>query len=479
MIEKSSQSQVSVALSEREILILGGGVTGRALANFLEKHQINFLIFDEKSDQNIDEILNKSGHFFNLAIVSPGWRKDHFVIERLKDLKIEIISEIDFAWQMKCIIAPDQQWIAVTGTNGKTTTVQMIESIFQASGIKAISSGNVGRTVIESIEGGYTFLAVEISSFQIDWSNEAQFLAAAILNIAEDHIDWHGSFESYRDAKMKLISLSKVTLFNEGDSTITNYFSQILSEGNQTSAREISRLVPFHLMTPEAGEIGIVENLIIDRAFVEDSSSAEVLAELGDLSQAVPHNFLNATAAAALCKYIGISSDLIRKGLQNFRIDHHRLEIIATSHGITWVNDSKATNPHAAMAAIASYQEIIWIAGGLAKGASMDLLVAAAHHRIKAAILIGRDAPLIKSALLKKNPNLKIVECSVDLKGAELMDQVVNYAIALASKGQVVLLAPACASMDQFTSYSERGELFARSVRNSLSGNSSEDLGKR
>ena len=183
MIEKSSQSQVSVALSEREILILGGGVTGRALANFLEKHQINFLIFDEKSDQNIDEILNKSGHFFNLAIVSPGWRKDHFVIERLKDLKIEIISEIDFAWRMKCIIAPDQQWIAVTGTNGKTTTVQMIESIFQASGIKAISSGNVGRTVIESIEGGYTFLAVEISSFQIDWSNEAQFLAAAILNI--------------------------------------------------------------------------------------------------------------------------------------------------------------------------------------------------------------------------------------------------------------------------------------------------------
>ena len=471
MIEKNSHSQVSITLAGQEILLLGGGVTGRALANFLKKHQINFLIFDEKSDQSFEEIINERGRAFNLAVVSPGWRKDHFIIKRLRDLKIEIISEIDFAWRMKCILAPDQQWIAVTGTNGKTTTVQMIESIFRVSGTNAIASGNVGRTVIESIEGGYKFLAVEISSFQIDWSDEAQFLASAILNIAEDHIDWHGSFESYRDAKLKLGSLSKITLFNEGDSTMKDYFSQIFSKGNKASTVEISRFVPFHLKAPGAGEIGIVENLIVDRAFVEDSSSAQVLAELNDLSQAAPHNFLNATAAAALCKYIGISSDWIRQGLQNFRIDHHRLELIAECNGVSWINDSKATNPHAALAAITSYQEVIWIAGGLAKGASMDHLVEAAHHRIKAAILIGRDAPLIKSALLRKNSNLKIIECSTALKGAELMDQVVHYATALASKGQVVLLAPACASMDQFTSYSERGELFAQSVRNSLSEN--------
>jgi UDP-N-acetylmuramoylalanine--D-glutamate ligase len=474
MIQASSDFQSNFNITEKEILLLGGGVTGRALANFLEKHQAKFFIFDEKSNQSIDQALNESGLSFNLAIVSPGWRRDHFAIKRLEDLKIEVISEIDFAWRMKCILAPDQQWIAVTGTNGKTTTVQMIESIFRESGTMAISCGNVGRTVIESIEEGYKFLAVEISSFQIDWSNEAQFLAAAILNIAEDHIDWHGSFESYRDAKMKLSSLSKVTLFNEGDSTITNYFAQILSKGEESSAREISRFVPFHLMAPGAGEIGIVENLIVDRAFVEDPSSAHVLAELDDLAQSVPHNYLNATAAAGLCKFIGITSESIRRGLQNFRIDHHRLELIAESNGISWINDSKATNPHAAMAAIASYEEVIWIAGGLAKGASMDLLVEAVHHRIKAAILIGTDAPLIKSALLRKNPNVKIIECSFDLKGADLMDQVVTYAIALASKGQVVLLAPACASMDQFTSYSERGELFARSVRNLLSRSFSE-----
>jgi UDP-N-acetylmuramoylalanine--D-glutamate ligase len=333
----------------------------------------------------------------------------------------------------------------------------MVENIMRSAGVAGVACGNVGRTVIESITPEIDILAIELSSFQIDWSELPRFEAIALLNISPDHIDWHGSFDRYRDAKLKLISLSKRSFINISDATLSRSWPELTTASN-------SDLIPFHLGSPASGEIGLVEDLIVDRALVDDPMNAEVLVEVAVLPSSASHNVSNAMAAAALSKAIGIGADAITRGLATFVLDQHRLQVIGESKGVTWVDDSKATNPHAAMAAIFSFPSVIWIAGGLAKGASMDELVRATSSRVRAAILVGRDAPLIRAALEELNPSVKIVEVGAT-EGREVMREAVTFAKNLASRGDTVLLAPACASMDQFTSYKERGDLFQGAVK--------------
>lgn len=443
----------------KNFLVIGAGVTGRALFDFITRHGYPVEIIDERDSTAKRDIPQGIDGEKTIAVVSPGWRMDHPLIEELRRLRVHVLSEIDFAWKVKATLAPHQKWIALTGTNGKTTTIQMVESIFKASGVNGVACGNVGRTVIESLENGFDILAIELSSFQLAWSDLPRFEAVALLNIAQDHIDWHGSFESYADAKMKLFHLSKLALVNISDATLAKSF-QLLKE----RAPHV-KVVAFHLDTPGPGELGLVEEILVDRAFVPDQSEAIELSLASDLPSDAPHNLLNSLAAAGLARALQIEPSAIATGLRGFSLDHHRLELILDQDGIAWIDDSKATNPHAALSALFSFDRIIWIAGGLAKGASMDELARAAHRRIEAVILIGTDAPLIKAAMLREKPQLKIVETDPGLRGKELMRHVVTVAKALASSGHTVLLAPACASMDQFTSYAERGEAFSDAVR--------------
>ena len=447
-------------LKSKNILIVGGGTTGKSLANYCSTLGANFTVFDEKAttQQGLEVITEISDYsIYDLAIVSPGWRLDHLVIANLKSAGVEILSEIDFAWNLKAEINPEQIWVAVTGTNGKTTTIQMLESIFIAAGVSGIACGNVGTTVVDALTGANKFdvLALELSSFQISWSSLPQYHAVAVLNIAPDHIDWHGSFDEYANAKLKLLTQSKTALLNLNDPEI------ILR-----SASWAGRKVFFGFDSPQAGEIGLVEELLIDRAFVSSSDTAEVIAELSDVKPAVPHNVSNAMAAAGLALAVGIAHPQVKAGIANFELDKHRLQTVLSKNGITWVNDSKATNPHAATAALLSHLSNIWIAGGLAKGAKMDDLVRRTASRIKAAIIIGKDGELIATALENHAPDVKIYRISKSASPEDLMDQVVTCAKEIAELGDTVLLAPACASMDQFTSYSHRGDLFAQSVSN-------------
>ena len=183
-------------LKTKRILIIGAGTTGKSVARFLESIDANFLIVDEKI-QNLDgiEVFDSvpDDILFDLAVVSPGWRKDHQIIMNLLSKGIEVISELDFAWMLKSELNPEQKWLALTGTNGKTTTVQMLESILISAGVSGIACGNVGTTVVEAVtsENKFKVLALELSSFQIAWSSLPEYSAVAILNIAEDHIDWH------------------------------------------------------------------------------------------------------------------------------------------------------------------------------------------------------------------------------------------------------------------------------------------------
>ena len=445
-------------LKTKNILIVGAGATGKGVANYLKSIGSTFDVLDEAEVSNagfpVVTALSDAS-IYQLAIVSPGWKLEHPLIQELKGNGIELISEIDFAWKLKLELRPNQKWLALTGTNGKTTTVQMLESILISAGVSAIACGNVGTTAIEAVtsENKFDVLALELSSFQISWSSLPKYEAVAILNIAQDHIDWHGSFNEYANAKLKLLSQTRTAILNLND-------PEVILRGAGWSGRKIF----FSLDTPQAGELGIVEELIIDRAFVTSSDSAEVIAEINDVKPAVPHNVANAMAAAGLALAIGVAHPLIKQGITNFKLDKHRLQTVLSKDGIDWVNDSKATNPHAATASLLSHLSNIWIAGGLAKGAKMDELILRTASRIKAAIIIGQDGEIIVDALKKHAPNDPIHMIANSNGSEDLMNEVVSCALEIATLGDTVLLAPACASMDQFTSYAQRGDLFAQSV---------------
>jgi UDP-N-acetylmuramoylalanine--D-glutamate ligase len=449
-----SQSFID-SLSGARCILFGAGVTGAPTLKFLKSQGAIVVSVDEKvlgpeikSELKAEDLVG-----VKLAVVSPGWRVDHPLIKMALRAGIELISEIDLAWRVKEQIAPNQRWIALTGTNGKTTAIQMLESMLIQSGIKAKACGNLGYTTIEAVvESGADILALELSSFQLEWSKLAHFESVAILNVAQDHIDWHGSFENYLAAKLKIADLADLVILNRDD--------QYLAESGKKLSQEV---IWISLQVPGKNEIGLVENIIVDRAFID--GDAEALFELGDVTPSVGHNVSNAMAAAALARSIGASTSAIAQGLRSFKLDHHRLEVVLTSGGITFIDDSKATNPHAAIAAIQSQLESIWIAGGLAKGAAMDELARRSKGRIKAAILIGSDATTIQSALLKESPNLAIYMTDSKLTGIDVMAQVMGIVKNIAVSGDVVLLAPACASMDQFKNYADRGDIFTQAAK--------------
>jgi UDP-N-acetylmuramoylalanine--D-glutamate ligase len=338
----------------------------------------------------------------------------------------------------------------------------MTAAILKAAGIKATACGNVGDTVIDAVDraDAYEVLVLELSSFQLHWARQAQFQAAAILNIADDHLDWHGSFEAYADAKFSILDRASVAILNADDGAVVTRANHFLG-----------RKVFFSLNTPAPGEIGVVEELLVDRGFVTDPQEAAMICELADIVPTVPHNVSNALAAAGLARAIDVAHEDIQKALKAFRPGRHRIETIHEVDGVAWVDDSKATNPHATAASLMSHLSVVWIAGGLAKGADMDWLIERCAPRIKAAILIGEDRGLIEAALIKFAPAIpRILIDSPDdyTRGGNsnsLMESIVAAASGYAVSGDAVLLAPACASMDQFISYADRGDRFAAAVR--------------
>ena len=449
-------------LDGKRILVAGAGVTGTACARALEKRGSLVTIVDEKVTalEGFKVINPAAVNFsnFDLLLVSPGWREDHPVVLAARAARIALINEVDLAWSLK---PAGQKWIALTGTNGKTTTVELAAAMLRSGGISAVACGNVGTTVIETVESDekYDILALELSSFQLHWLEDAQFVSSAILNIAEDHVDWHGTFDAYAQAKISLLDKSMTAILNGDD-------GEIVSRTTHWQGRKVF----FSLDTPAPGEIGVVEELLVDRAFVADPQEAAMISELVDVRPTVPHNVSNALAAAGLARTAGVSHEAIRAAITEFTPGRHRIEEVLERDGITWVNDSKATNPHAASASIMSALSVIWIAGGLAKGATMGELVERIKSRVRVAILIGEDRELIASELSARAPHIEIIRIDSPAgysKGGDnnaLMESVVRTARERAISGDTVLLAPACASMDQFTSYGDRGDRFRAAV---------------
>lgn len=455
--------------SDKNILILGAGVTGIACAlsllsrdalitvvDDLEIKLENFEVFPTSSVSVLD---------FDFIVISPGWKENHPLIIEAKERSIPLLNEIDLAWEIRQERSPKQKWIALTGTNGKTTTVEMTASALRAGGLHAVACGNVGKTVIECVESpeNYDVLVLELSSFQLHWLQRAEFLSCAILNIADDHTDWHGSFDLYASAKVSILDRSLTAILNGDDKEVV-----------RRTSHWNGRKVFYSLNSPKSGEIGLVEELLIDRAFVPDPQEAVMIAELVEIKPMVPHNVSNALAAAGLARTLEIPHENIREALIQFSPGRHRIEVVGEKNGVRWIDDSKATNPHAAEASILSAFSVIWLAGGLAKGADVASLIAKVHPRIKQAIIFGADRDLFTSAFAEHAPHIDFMVINPPedyLRGGEsnsFMEDIVRNAHLFASAGDTVLLAPACASMDQFISYADRGDRFAAAVREVL-----------
>jgi UDP-N-acetylmuramoylalanine--D-glutamate ligase len=449
-------------LDGKRILVAGAGVTGAACARVLAKQGSVVTLVDEKITtlEGFTVITPERVDFsnFDLLLVSPGWREDHPVVLAARAARIALINEVDLAWSLK---PAGQKWLALTGTNGKTTTVELAAAMLRSGGLSAVACGNVGITVIETVDSNekYDFLVLELSSFQLHWLEDAQFLSSAILNIAQDHVDWHGSFDAYAKDKISILDKSMTAILNADD-------GEIVSRTTHWQGRKVF----FSLDTPAPGEIGVVEELLVDRAFVADPQEAAMISELIEVTPTVPHNVSNALAAAGLARTAGVGHESIRSAIAEFTPGRHRIEKVLEHNGITWINDSKATNPHAACASIMSALSVVWIAGGLAKGASMGELIERVKSRVRVAVLIGEDRDLIAAELSARAPHIEIVRVDAPseyTKGAQnnaLMEAVIRSAQKLAVAGDTVLLAPACASMDQFISYGDRGDRFTAAV---------------
>ena len=397
-----------------------------------------------------------------LIVTSPGFRPDHPLMRAAAARGIPVWGEVELAWRMRAQSGAAPR-ITITGTNGKTTTVRMLACILRAAGLRATSAGNVGTPLLEAVlhPDPYDVLAVELSSFQLHWQRSVAPFASACLNLAPDHIDWHGSLDGYALAKAKVYAGTQVAcVYNVQDPAT----EQMVKDADVV---EGCRAIGFTLGVPGPSMLGVVDDVLADRAFVEQrKTSAAELATLadvqGDSPTLAPHNVANALAAAALARAYGVGPLSVRDGLRAFVPDPHRIATVATIDGVRFVDDSKATNTHAAAASLAAFERVVWIAGGLLKGADVDELVQSVAGRLRGVVLIGVDRGQIASALMRHAPDVPVVDLPDTDTG--VMDLVVARASGLARPGDVVLLAPAAASMDMFASYGARGDAFAEAV---------------
>lgn len=404
----------------------------------------------------------------DVLITSPGWRPDAPLLAQAAARGIPVWGEVELAWRLRDPHRP-APWLAVTGTNGKTTTVQMLERMLLAAGHRTVACGNVGLPIVQAVmtedDSGaspYDVLAVELSSFQLHYTSSMQAQSAAVLNVAEDHLDWYADLPpdpmaAYTADKGRIYAgVERACVYNVADPVT----EQLVRDAD---VAEGARAIGFTLGLPAVGMLGVVDDILADRAFVPDRHAAAAeLCTLADLASPAPHFVSNALAAAALARSFGVPPVAVRDALRAFKPDGHRIATVAVIDEVTWVDDSKATNPPAALASMQAYDKVVWVAGGLAKGARFDDLVVQVRDRLRGVVLIGTDAPLIAEALARHAPDVPVF--GLPPGETSPMEVVVARAAAMAQPGDTVLLAPGCASMDMFANYGARGDAFVEAV---------------
>ena len=456
------------------VCVVGLGVAGFAAADALIQLDAQVVVLDanpgekQKERATLLEILGAEIKFgddtelpdnIDLLVLSPGVSPLAPIVTAAQAIEIPIWGELELAWHLRDPehLAP---WLLVTGTNGKTTTTLMLESILRAAGKRTIAAGNIGHSLVEVVMDPepWDVIAVEVGAPQLPFIHSISPQAAVCLNLAPDHIDLFGTFEAYRAAKARIYERCEVAaIYNMADPAT-------VAMVEQAEVIEGCRAIGITLGIPDISMVGVVDEYLVDRAFLEQrKETALELAEVNDLAINARHNVENALAASALARAHGIEPRHIRDGLRAWKPAAHRIAHVATINEVTYIDDSKATNTHAAKTSLTAYNSVIWIAGGMAKGQDFDQLVLDTANRIKGVVLLGVDQEHIAQALIKYAPQIPVTKIS----GTDpaVMAQVVSAATQLAKPGDTVLLAPGCASWDMYRDYSHRGEIFAQEVR--------------
>jgi UDP-N-acetylmuramoylalanine--D-glutamate ligase len=476
------------------VLVAGGGVTGRAVLAALTRLGAAPTLCDDDpatlrgyAEGGVATLTTSTAaqeiSRFTLVVASPGFSPTTPLLAAAAAAVIPIWGDVELAWRLDAAghYGPPHRWLVVTGTNGKTTTTSMLHAMLTAAGRRSLLCGNIGSPVLDVLADGPAepadLLAVELSSFQLHWAPSLRPEAGVVLNIAEDHLDWHSTMAEYTAAKARVLN-GRVAVVGLDDSRAAALLD--------TAAAPVR--VGFRFGEPAAGELGVREGRLVDRAFADDLALLPVEA----IPVPGPVGVLDALAAAALARSVGVPPEAIGAAISSFRPGRHRAEVVAIADGVSYVDDSKATNPHAAEASVLAYPRVVWVAGGLLKGASVDAEVARMAPRLVGAVLIGRDRQQVAEALSRHAPDVpvvhvvtgedadmqatavvpgadvtEVVHSGVDV-GTSVMTAAVAAARDLAMPGDTVLLAPAGASFDQFNGYADRGDAFAAAVRAAL-----------
>jgi len=454
-------------------LILGLGKTGHSIARFLERRNIPFAVFDTRpSPSGLNEFtaefpgvdvfladLPVNIYMHLTAIISsPGVALDHPVLQQAITLGIPLFGDIEcLAREVQAPI------IAITGTNGKSTVTTLVGEMAKAAGLSVAVAGNIGAPVLDLLDDDvrYDLWVLELSSFQLDLTHSLAPIAATILNVSPDHLDRHHTLDAYIQAKQRIYHQAKILLYNRDDILTVPVDSEILpsahfcSFGLDAPQKSIEGYLKEHGDVPTMQTWGIItEGKINYLAYgLEKLMSVDAMLIKGR------HNWSNALAACALAQSAGIAFSHMIEVLQRFSGLPHRSQWVRTLDGVEWINDSKGTNIGATVSAISgiggSMQgKIVLIAGGQGKGADFKELCSPMTDFVRSVVLIGEDADLIEQALAD----------SVHVLRAISLDEAVKVAKIEAKPGDVVLLSPACASLDMFRDFNHRGEVFTAVV---------------
>ncbi len=430
-----------------KVLILGAGISGRAAARLLTRSGTDFEVYEDspestnRTDPTVPDYPLLAGPWrsamlngIDLVITSPGFSPRSAPIKAAERAGIPVWSEVEFA-----IRRLDCPLIAVTGTNGKTTVVEQATRMLQESGLKAVGAGNIGRAVSDIVTEDWDVVVLEVSSFQLTYTYSLAPDAAVIVNIAADHLDWHGSEDAYRTAKARIFE------------NFTEDNLLVYDAGDPGAVRAVAGASG--RKAPVTGSIDLPSGV-----FGFDRDKLVLPAGTVPLPEAPtedPAYRINLAAAAVAAGEMGAGHRAIARTVGSFVYGNHRRQVVGEWGGVTWINDSKATNPHAALKAVDRYPSVVLIAGGRNKGLDLGDLIA--HPHLRALIAIGESGP----DLIRQGPS-----CPSIL--ADSMPRAVTLASDMAVAGDTVLLSPGCASFDMFSSYEERGESFSRLVRRRL-----------
>ncbi|MDO5718006.1 MAG: UDP-N-acetylmuramoyl-L-alanine--D-glutamate ligase [Tissierellia bacterium] len=444
-------------IKSKSILILGFGITGVSSARALSKMGAEIFVLDD----NIEEILKKNPEYgeikfkvlenidhiqsnqFEFCIKSPGIHPENKYIKRIKEKNIEIISDLELAYRLY----GNRRIVAITGTNGKTTTTSLVGEIFKTTGIKTHVIGNIGVGILNAFESGGEddIYIIECSSFQLHDIRYFRAGTATIINITEDHLDWHGSMESYINDKLKIFDNSL-----KSDISIINYDDLILKNQIKNINGDIKLISRYEEVD---NGVFIRGDSIIIRDNVE-----KVLMNRSQIKLPGEHNLENILIAIAIGYYSGVDESTILNCVKNFNGVEHRIEFVRKIHGVKYYNDSKGTNVDATVNAIRSFESgIVLIAGGYDKGVEFDELFEVFDNRVKALVLLGQTKDkIIKTAKSHEFRNIFI---------ADDMREAVKISHDISMDGDTVLLSPACASWGMYDNFEERGKDFKRWVQ--------------